>query len=188
MNVFASLLTISIMSLIALKCSVLLSCGHCVERRISSAIAYNTACVFHSGGCAPIPESDIEERSLEESAELFTNHKHLIAETPVPGERKQWHSGPLLTCWRAFCKTTCFLTSMSWCGWLGSFPISVDIQTYSSLFLLPRSHSPPRSFGIVEVKLTGWKEDALSEADPVWTLCSYPGAGVSSPLGVTSWR
>ncbi|XP_036050164.1 protein PTHB1 isoform X2 [Onychomys torridus] len=36
------------------------------------------------GGCAPIPESDIEERSLEESAELFTNHKHLIAETPVP--------------------------------------------------------------------------------------------------------
>ncbi|XP_015865412.1 protein PTHB1 isoform X1 [Peromyscus maniculatus bairdii] len=36
------------------------------------------------GGCAPIPESDIEERSLEESADLFTNHKHLIAETPVP--------------------------------------------------------------------------------------------------------
>lgn len=36
------------------------------------------------GGCAPIPESDLDERSLEESAELFTNHKHLIAETPVP--------------------------------------------------------------------------------------------------------
>ncbi|XP_027267484.1 protein PTHB1 isoform X3 [Cricetulus griseus] len=36
------------------------------------------------GGCTPIPESDTEERSPEESAELFTNHKHLIAETPVP--------------------------------------------------------------------------------------------------------
>ncbi|CAO2635742.1 Protein PTHB1 [Lemmus lemmus] len=36
------------------------------------------------GGCTPIPESDLDERSLEESAELFTNHKHLIAETPVP--------------------------------------------------------------------------------------------------------
>ncbi|ELK12651.1 Protein PTHB1 [Pteropus alecto] len=38
------------------------------------------------GGCAPIPESDLEERSVEqESTELFTNHKHLIAETPMPG-------------------------------------------------------------------------------------------------------
>nr|KAF6417887.1 Bardet-Biedl syndrome 9 [Rousettus aegyptiacus] len=37
------------------------------------------------GGCAPIPESDLEERSVDqESAELFTNHKHLIAETPMP--------------------------------------------------------------------------------------------------------
>lgn len=36
------------------------------------------------GGCTPIPESDLDERSLEESAELFTNHKHLIEETPVP--------------------------------------------------------------------------------------------------------
>ncbi|XP_040585867.1 protein PTHB1 isoform X3 [Mesocricetus auratus] len=32
------------------------------------------------GGCTPIPESDTEERSPEE----FTNHKHLIAETPMP--------------------------------------------------------------------------------------------------------
>lgn len=36
------------------------------------------------GGCTPIPESDLEERSLEDSTELFTNHKHLIAEPPVP--------------------------------------------------------------------------------------------------------
>ncbi|XP_012494210.1 PREDICTED: protein PTHB1 [Propithecus coquereli] len=37
------------------------------------------------GGCATIPESDLEERSIEqESTELFTNHRHLIAETPTP--------------------------------------------------------------------------------------------------------
>ncbi|KAF6301482.1 Bardet-Biedl syndrome 9 [Rhinolophus ferrumequinum] len=36
------------------------------------------------GGCTPIPESDLEERSVEQdSTELFTNHKHLV-ETPVP--------------------------------------------------------------------------------------------------------
>ncbi|XP_065740491.1 protein PTHB1 isoform X6 [Phocoena phocoena] len=37
------------------------------------------------GGCATIPESDLEERSVEQdSTELFTNHKHLIVETPMP--------------------------------------------------------------------------------------------------------
>uniref|UniRef100_A0A8D2JP38 Bardet-Biedl syndrome 9 n=1 Tax=Sciurus vulgaris TaxID=55149 RepID=A0A8D2JP38_SCIVU len=37
------------------------------------------------GGCTPIPESDLEERSVEQdSPELFTNHKHLATETPVP--------------------------------------------------------------------------------------------------------
>ncbi|XP_059253498.1 protein PTHB1 [Mustela nigripes] len=37
------------------------------------------------GGCTTIPESDLEERSIEQdSTELFTNHKHLIAETPMP--------------------------------------------------------------------------------------------------------
>ncbi|KAM5190168.1 protein PTHB1 isoform 2-T2 [Callospermophilus lateralis] len=37
------------------------------------------------GGCTPIPESDLEERTVEQdSTELFTNHRHLIAETPVP--------------------------------------------------------------------------------------------------------
>ncbi|XP_064431142.1 protein PTHB1 isoform X3 [Mirounga angustirostris] len=37
------------------------------------------------GGCTTIPESDLEERSIEQdSAELFTNHKHLIVETPMP--------------------------------------------------------------------------------------------------------
>ncbi|XP_043319169.1 protein PTHB1 isoform X3 [Cervus canadensis] len=37
------------------------------------------------GGCAPIPESDLEERAIEQdSSELFTNHKHLMMETPVP--------------------------------------------------------------------------------------------------------
>uniref|UniRef100_A0A4X1W6K2 Bardet-Biedl syndrome 9 n=3 Tax=Sus scrofa TaxID=9823 RepID=A0A4X1W6K2_PIG len=37
------------------------------------------------GGCATIPESDLEERSIEQdSTELFTNHKHLIMETPMP--------------------------------------------------------------------------------------------------------
>ncbi|XP_004414604.1 PREDICTED: protein PTHB1 isoform X3 [Odobenus rosmarus divergens] len=37
------------------------------------------------GGCTAIPESDLEERSMEQdSTELFTNHKHLIVETPMP--------------------------------------------------------------------------------------------------------
>lgn len=37
------------------------------------------------GGCTTIPESDLEERSIEQdSTELFTNHKHLIEETPIP--------------------------------------------------------------------------------------------------------
>uniref|UniRef100_A0A7N5JPT2 Bardet-Biedl syndrome 9 n=1 Tax=Ailuropoda melanoleuca TaxID=9646 RepID=A0A7N5JPT2_AILME len=37
------------------------------------------------GGCTTIPESDLEERSIEQdSTELFTNHKHLIVETPMP--------------------------------------------------------------------------------------------------------
>ncbi|XP_021028984.1 protein PTHB1 isoform X2 [Mus caroli] len=36
------------------------------------------------GGCTPIPESDLEERSLDDSTELFTNHKHLMTEPPTP--------------------------------------------------------------------------------------------------------
>uniref|UniRef100_A0A8C0D722 Bardet-Biedl syndrome 9 n=1 Tax=Balaenoptera musculus TaxID=9771 RepID=A0A8C0D722_BALMU len=37
------------------------------------------------GGCATIPESDLEERSVEQdSTDLFTNHKHLIVESPMP--------------------------------------------------------------------------------------------------------
>ncbi|XP_021564847.1 protein PTHB1 isoform X4 [Carlito syrichta] len=37
------------------------------------------------GGCTTIPESDLEERSVEQdSTELFTNHRHLITETPMP--------------------------------------------------------------------------------------------------------
>uniref|UniRef100_A0A8I3PTP9 Bardet-Biedl syndrome 9 n=1 Tax=Canis lupus familiaris TaxID=9615 RepID=A0A8I3PTP9_CANLF len=37
------------------------------------------------GGCTTIPESDLEERSIEQdSTELFTNHKHLNLETPLP--------------------------------------------------------------------------------------------------------
>lgn len=37
------------------------------------------------GGCATIPESDLEGRSIDQdSSELFTNHKHLMVETPVP--------------------------------------------------------------------------------------------------------
>uniref|UniRef100_A0A8C6I3A8 Bardet-Biedl syndrome 9 n=1 Tax=Mus spicilegus TaxID=10103 RepID=A0A8C6I3A8_MUSSI len=36
------------------------------------------------GGCIPIPESDLEERSLDDSTELFTNHKHLMTEPPMP--------------------------------------------------------------------------------------------------------
>ncbi|XP_054427283.1 protein PTHB1-like [Pteronotus mesoamericanus] len=37
------------------------------------------------GGCAPIPESDLEERAVEpDSAELFTSHRHLVAEAPMP--------------------------------------------------------------------------------------------------------
>ncbi|PNJ46935.1 BBS9 isoform 4 [Pongo abelii] len=37
------------------------------------------------GGCTTIPESDLEERSVEQdSTELFTNQRHLTAETPRP--------------------------------------------------------------------------------------------------------
>ncbi|XP_011805523.1 PREDICTED: protein PTHB1 isoform X4 [Colobus angolensis palliatus] len=37
------------------------------------------------GGCTTIPESDLEERSVEQdSSELFTSHRHLTAETPRP--------------------------------------------------------------------------------------------------------
>ncbi|XP_058152772.1 protein PTHB1 isoform X1 [Dasypus novemcinctus] len=37
------------------------------------------------GGCSTIPESDLEERSIEQdSTGLYTNHRHLIAETPKP--------------------------------------------------------------------------------------------------------
>ncbi|XP_023595357.1 protein PTHB1 isoform X4 [Trichechus manatus latirostris] len=37
------------------------------------------------GGCTTIPESDLEERSVEQdSTELFANHRHLLAETPMP--------------------------------------------------------------------------------------------------------
>ncbi|KAM8936169.1 protein PTHB1 [Lycaon pictus] len=37
------------------------------------------------GGCTTIPESDLEEKSIEQdSTELFTNHKHLNLETPLP--------------------------------------------------------------------------------------------------------
>uniref|UniRef100_A0A2K5QRJ4 Bardet-Biedl syndrome 9 n=1 Tax=Cebus imitator TaxID=2715852 RepID=A0A2K5QRJ4_CEBIM len=37
------------------------------------------------GGCTTIPESDLEERSVEQdSTELFTNHRHLTAETSRP--------------------------------------------------------------------------------------------------------
>ncbi|XP_025146975.3 protein PTHB1 isoform X1 [Bubalus bubalis] len=37
------------------------------------------------GWCATIPESDLEGRSTEQdSSELFTNHKHLMVETPAP--------------------------------------------------------------------------------------------------------
>ncbi|KAM9216554.1 protein PTHB1 isoform 3-T3 [Dugong dugon] len=37
------------------------------------------------GGCTTIPESDLEERSVEQdSTELFANHRHLLAEMPMP--------------------------------------------------------------------------------------------------------
>nr|XP_023420985.1 protein PTHB1 isoform X2 [Cavia porcellus] len=38
-----------------------------------------------AGGCTPIPESDLEERSAEQdSTEPFTNHRLLMAEPPTP--------------------------------------------------------------------------------------------------------
>lgn len=42
------------------------------------------------GGCTPIPESDLEERSAEQdSTELFTNHRLLAAGPPSPGKRTE---------------------------------------------------------------------------------------------------
>lgn len=83
------------MSLIVV-CSVLLSVVT-VGRQVPSAIAYDAGYTFHTGGCTPTPESDLDERSLDESAELFTNHKHLNAETPVPGETL-WFASDILEC------------------------------------------------------------------------------------------
>lgn len=34
--------------------------------------------------------------------------------------------------------------------------------------------------------LTSWEEEALSEADPVWTLCPHPGTVPSSSLEATA--
>uniref|UniRef100_A0A8I3VXU2 Bardet-Biedl syndrome 9 n=1 Tax=Callithrix jacchus TaxID=9483 RepID=A0A8I3VXU2_CALJA len=40
------------------------------------------------GGCTTIPESDLEERSVEQDpTEQFTNHRHLTADTSRPGKR-----------------------------------------------------------------------------------------------------
>lgn len=37
------------------------------------------------GGCTTIPESDLEERAVDQdSSELFTNHKHLITDMSIP--------------------------------------------------------------------------------------------------------
>ncbi|XP_062969641.1 protein PTHB1 isoform X2 [Cynocephalus volans] len=66
---------------IALLCDRLAKGGRlCVS---TDAAAPRTAVL--PGGCAMIPESDLEERSIEQdSTELFANRRHLIAETPVP--------------------------------------------------------------------------------------------------------
>ncbi|XP_063089959.1 protein PTHB1 isoform X12 [Cavia porcellus] len=41
--------------------------------------------IIMPGGCTPIPESDLEERSAEQdSTEPFTNHRLLMAEPPTP--------------------------------------------------------------------------------------------------------
>ncbi|XP_045434605.1 protein PTHB1 isoform X5 [Pipistrellus kuhlii] len=52
---------------------------------LSTDAAAPPAMVMPAGGCAPIPESDLEERSPEQdSTELFSGHKHPSAEPPVP--------------------------------------------------------------------------------------------------------
>ncbi|XP_047704229.1 protein PTHB1 isoform X5 [Prionailurus viverrinus] len=52
---------------------------------LSTDAAAPQTMVMPVGGCTTIPESDLEERSIEQdSTELFTNHKHLIVETPLP--------------------------------------------------------------------------------------------------------
>nr|XP_048302591.1 protein PTHB1 isoform X2 [Myodes glareolus] len=69
-----------------LKKHITLLCDRLAKggRLCLSADAAAPQAMVMPGGCTPIPESDVDERSLEESAELFTNHKHLIEETPVP--------------------------------------------------------------------------------------------------------
>uniref|UniRef100_A0A8C7B605 Bardet-Biedl syndrome 9 n=1 Tax=Neovison vison TaxID=452646 RepID=A0A8C7B605_NEOVI len=66
---------------IALLCDRLAKGGRlCLS---TDAVAPQT--MVMPGGCTTIPESDLEERSIEQdSTEPFTNHKHLIAETPMP--------------------------------------------------------------------------------------------------------
>lgn len=69
-----------------LKKHITLLCDRLAKggRLCLSTDAAATQAMVMPGGCTPVPESDLDERSLEESAELFTNHKHLISETPVP--------------------------------------------------------------------------------------------------------
>lgn len=140
---------------------------------------------FQLGGCTTIPESDLEERSIEQdSTEPFTNHKHLIAETPMPGKKMgglhQWYvrgsgtSGQFLSYQRTFCKAAYFLTSPSLPSTLVQlnliicvfFSILKPLSLSHSLsrFLFSRYFTPPRSLGIVQVE-SGWGEDGLPCVD-----------------------
>lgn len=70
-----------------LKKHITLLCDRLAKggRLCLSADAVAPPTMVMPGGCAPIPESDLEERSVEQdSAELFSSHKHLIAEMPLP--------------------------------------------------------------------------------------------------------
>lgn len=116
-------------------------------------------CFFQLGGCTTIPESDLEERSIEQdSTELFTNHKHLIAETPMPGKKMgglhQWYvrgsgtSGQFLSYQRTFCKAAYFPTSPSFPSTLVQLNLIVCI---SFSILKPLSLSLSLTFFFLDI-------------------------------------
>lgn len=47
----------------------------------------NSLCIL--GGCATIPESDLEERPALQEPTTFTNHRHLRKQKTKPGKRKK---------------------------------------------------------------------------------------------------
>lgn len=154
-----------------------------VQRQILFLAVSDTVCIFHLGGCTPIPESDLEERALDQdTAELFTNHRHLSTQTPMPGKRRVGpHRGQ--TVGSASAPSGCIWTSWSysgffgfpcpyhWHSWIGHLWIPVFLHRFSlSRF---RGSDPPGSLRIDSAMLFG-------AAEPTSSRTSTPRSRIGS--------